>query len=184
MHLRKTWVRILLIAWLMPMLFPWHASSEAAAPVAHFPAVQATSLNSAKLHLPQDFSGQLNLVILSFAREQQHDVDTWIPAAKEIQAKHEKFRYYELPVLSGENFLYRWWFDESLRNNTDRDMRSQILTAYVNKRRFLNALQLPNEKQIVAVLVDRAGKIYWRANGAYTIQDKLTLLPVLEANQV
>src|SRR5579875_1356715 len=102
-RLKKTWGQLLLIAWLMPTLFSWSAFGGVAAVTAHFPAVSATNLNNGKLHLPQDFSGQLNLVILSFAREQQHDVDSWIPAAKEIQSKHEKFRYYELPVLSGEN---------------------------------------------------------------------------------
>ncbi len=150
-----------------------------------FPAVQATSLDKRKFHLPQDFAGQLNLVVISFAREQQHQVDTWIPAAQQIQSAHRQFRYYELPAMSSENLLYRWWFDAALRSNTtDKDLRSRILTAYVNKHKFRISLQIANEKQVVAVLVDRTGKVFWRANGSCTEQDKTELLAALKANGV
>ena len=36
------------------------------------------------MNLPADFAGQFNLVIISFAREQQQEVDSWIPAARKI----------------------------------------------------------------------------------------------------
>jgi len=148
-----------------------------------FLAIQATSLNHARLNLPQDFGGQLNLVIISFAREQQQEVDTWIPTSQQIESSHSKFRYYELPTMSRENPLYRWWFNAALRSNTtDKDLRSRILTAYVNKRAFKHSLHIANEKQIVTVLVDRKGRVYWRADGPSTDQDKAQLLAVLKTH--
>lgn len=188
MRFDKIWVRLLValsMALPMPASLLRCATTAPTIPAAQFPAIQATNLNNKRLHFPEDFSGQLNLVVISFAREQQHDVDTWIPMAREIQSKHSKFNYYELPTMSRENLLYRWWFDAALRNNTnDRDLHNQILTAYVNKRKFLTALHIADEKQAVAVLVDRAGKIYWRADGAFTEQDKLSLLSVLTENKI
>lgn len=150
-----------------------------------FPSIEATSLNNAKKHLPQDFSGKLNLVVISFAREQQHQVDTWIPVAQQIEKTHSNFSYYELPTLSSENILYRWWFNAALRSNTgDKQMRSRILTAYVNKHRFLTSLRIPNEKRPVAVLVDRTGKVFWRATGTCTSQEKTALLSALATNGI
>lgn len=175
----------LLIVSLLPAFWLWGSTGARNAQTARFPGIQATSLDNARLHLPQDFSGQLNLVVVSFAREQQHDVDGWIPAAREIQTKHPKFSYYELPTMSSENLLYRWWFDAALRNNTnDHDLRNRTLTAYVNKHKFLKALGIANEKQVVAMLVDRTGKIYWRANGNCTEEEKLSLMQALAANQM
>ena len=150
-----------------------------------FPSIQATSLDSQKLHLPQDFSGKLNLVVISFAREQQHQVDTWIPVAREIQAAHSNFSYYELSTMSSENILYRWWFDAALRSNTaDKDMRRRILTAYVNEHKFLASLHIRNQKRPVAVLVDRTGKVFWRGDGSYSAQDKAELLSVLATSGI
>jgi len=168
------------------ILFGLLAQGATATPVAtpgRFPAIEARSLDGVHLNLPANFSGQMDLVVISFAREQQPEVDSWIPAARQIQSAHSKFRYYELPTMSWENLLYRWWFNGALRSNTtDKDLRSRILTAYVNKRAFKKSLQIANEKRVVAVLVDQKGRVYWRADGPYADQDRPAILSVLAAN--
>ena len=175
----------LLIACFFSGIFSRAATAAPVSQLGEFPAIQAASLDGAKLHLPQDFSGQLNLVILSFAREQQREVDTWIPVAKQIQAAHKNFSYYELPTTSREDLLYRWWFDSALRSNTtDKDLRGRTLTAYVSKHSFEKTLHITNEKRVVALLVDRTGKVYWRADGACTDQGKLDLQTALTADGV
>lgn len=154
-----------------------------AAGLGKFPAVEATSLDHAQLNLPQNFAGQLNLVIISFAREQQQVVDTWLPAAQQIQATHNNFRYYELPTTARENLLYRWWFNSALRSNTtDKDLRSRILTTYVNKHEFRNSLHISNERHVVEVLVDQTGRVLWRADGPYTEANKAELLSAVTAS--
>ena len=171
-----------LILCLFPVLF-LHGSTNSSSELGQFPAIQATNLDNAKLHLPQDFAGQLNLVVISFAREQQQQVDTWIPAARQIQSGHSNFSYYELPATARENLLYRWWFDAALRSNTtDKELRRRILTAYVSKRNFRKSLHIADEKHAVAVLVDRSGKVYWSAEGSCTEQEKAALLSTLASN--
>ena len=174
---------VLPIVWVLAGLLAQGASSQAAPALGKFSAIQATSLDRTHMHLPANFPGQLNLVIISFAREQQQAVDTWIPAARKIESAHGQFRFYELTTMSRENLLYRWWFDESLRSNTtDKDMRSRILTAYVNKRAFKKSLQIENEKRVVAILVDPKGTVYWRGDGSCADSDMSALLSVLAAH--
>ncbi len=164
-------------------MFAWGAAGTPAMELGQFPTIQATSLNGAHLNLPANFSGQLNLVIISFTREQQQEVDSWIPAARKIESAHAKFRYYELPTASRENLLYRWWFNGALRSNTtDLELRSRILTAYVGKRAFKKSLHIANEKKAVAILVDQKGHVYWRADGSYREQDMPAILSALAAN--
>ena len=176
-------VVVLPIVWIFAGLLAQGATTPPAPALGKFPPIQATSLDGAHMHLPANFSGQLNLVIVSFAREQQHDVDSWIPAARKIESAHSQFRYYELSTMSRENFLYRWWFNEALRSNTtDKALRSRILTAYVNKRSFKKSLAIKNEKRVVAILVDPKGQVYWRADGAFTAQELPAISAVLAAN--
>lgn len=145
-----------------------------------FPAVQAASLDDTRFNLPQNFGGQVNLVVISFAREQQQTVDSWLPAARQIEATHNQFRYYELPTMSRQDILYRWWFDAALRSNTtDKDLRSRILTAYVNKHKFRRSLHIPNDKKVVEVLIDQSGRVLWRTDGPYTEQKKQALMSAL-----
>lgn len=148
-----------------------------------FPAITATSLDKRQLALPRSFAGDLNLVIVSFAREQQAQVDTWIQPAQQLESQHATLRYYELPTMSRENLLYRWWFDSALRTSTtDPTLRRRILTVYVRKAEFRQALDIPNEKHIVAILVNRSGNIFWRADGPYSEEHRLSLTKAMAAN--
>jgi hypothetical protein len=174
---------VLPILWMLVGMFAQGATTPPAAALGQFPAIQATSLDGAHMNLPANFSGELNLVIISFAREQQQEVDSWIPTARKIESVHSQFRFYELPTMSRENLLYRWWFDEALRSNTtEKDLRSRILTAYVNKHAFKKSLKIENEKRVVAILVDQKGQVYWRADGSYTDPDMPAMLSILVAH--
>jgi hypothetical protein len=171
---------VLPIVWILASLLVQSATAPNPPALGQFPSIQATSLDGQHMKLPTEFSGQLNLVIISFAREQQHEVDSWIAAASKIESGHSQFRYYELPTMSRENFLYRWWFDEALRSNTtDKALRSRILTAYVNKHSFKKFLDIKSEKRVVALLVDPKGQVYWRADGPYKSEDTQAILSVL-----
>jgi hypothetical protein len=171
------------IVWILVGLLVQGATTPPALALGEFSTIQATSLDGVHMDLPANFSGQLNLVIISFAREQQQEVDSWIPAARKIESAHVQFRYYELPTMSRENILYRWWFNEALRSNTtDKDLRSRILTTYVSKRAFKKSLHIENEKRVVAILVDPKGHVYWRADGSYKDADTPALLSVLVAH--
>lgn len=158
-----------LIPWLL-MFNPVRKSAMAAATgLGNFPSVEANSLDKDRYLLPKDFGGQVNLVMISFAREQQAAVDTWLPAARQAEEQHADLRYYELPTTSKENLLYRWWFNSALRsNNTDPALNGRILTLYVSKSAFLHALHIPNEKKIAVLLVNRTGQVLWEAEGVYT----------------
>lgn len=186
MHSRSRPERLALmlpLIWILVGLLTQGATTPPPPALGQFPPIQVTSLDGAHMKVPTEFAGQLNLVIISFAREQQHEVDSWTPAASKLESAHSQFRYYELPTMSRENLLYRWWFDEALRSNTtDKTLRSRILTAYVNKQSFKKSLDIKNEKRVVAILVDPKGQVYWHADGAYQDADTPALLSVLTAH--
>lgn len=134
-----------------------------------FPRVQGANLERRTFTLPKDFAGERNLVLIAFKREQQADIDTWIPLAIRIAQEHPDFRYYELPTISRSVPLARWWLDSAMRAGiADRAAREATITLYLDKLAFRKALQLASEDTIYALLVDRAGRILWRAEGAAT----------------
>jgi len=52
----------------------------------------------------------------------------------------------------------------------------------VDRQQFRKQLDIPNAKQVVALLVDRQGHVLWRASGVLT-QDKRTSLLAAAAAQ-
>jgi len=185
-RLRKTFLRCvpaILVAYSLTGVFSLITAHAAATDMGHFPAVTATSLNKTHFALPAGFGGKINLVMISFAREQQQQVDSWLPTARQMEQQHADLRYYELPTTARENLLYRWWFNSALRsNNTDPALDGRILTLYVNKGQFRQSLRIPNEKKIAVLLVDRAGNVLWQAEGNFTADKGLALTTALIAN--
>jgi len=141
-----------------------------------FPSTSSYALDKNKINVPADLAGQLNLLLISFQPEQQKEIDTWMQLAQALQHTNFKFRWYRMPVSEHENFVFRWWENSSMRSEeTDPEAWPWIVPLYVNKLQFRSALQIPNEKNIVALLVDKQGHVLWRASGALTPEERAGL---------
>jgi hypothetical protein len=134
-----------------------------------FPTLQATTLGGRKVTLPRDFGGRANLLLVAFEREHQELVDTWMPAAQRLAAAHEGLRYYELPTLGRTLTLIRPVIEGGMRRGIpDVATRDRTITLYTNVDAFRTALGIPSERTVHALLVDEAGVVRWRAEGAFS----------------
>jgi hypothetical protein len=132
-----------------------------------FPTVNADSLDNTKVSLPADFTKPLNLLVLSFARDQQDGVETWIDSFKKIEGSHPQVQLWVLPVSSREDVIYKWWLNSSIRGNLAKDESPRFtVPLYVNKPQFRKVLSIPSEKQVVVLLTNKAGVVLWRADGS------------------
>jgi len=150
-----------------------HASSSALAhengTTAVFPEVRGSNLDGREFNLPKDFEGELNLVFIAFQREQQALVDSWVPLAKTLTARHEGLCYYELPTIYQANSLVRWFINNGMRRGIpDPHARETTITLYIDKEPFRTALGISHEQTIYVLLVDAGGRVIWRNEGAHT----------------
>jgi hypothetical protein len=168
------------IPWLVALLlFSALSSLQAAQPQkpAVFPTIAGYNLNKDKVTLPSGMAGQTDLLLISFAPEQQSAIDSWLPAAQALQHSNFQFRWYQLPISSKENFVFRWWETSSLRSDqTDPESWPWIVPLFVDRHRFQQDLAIPNEKQVVILLVNRQGQILWRASGPMTLDKRASLM--------
>ena len=132
-----------------------------------FPRLTASNLEKQTLSLPEDFAGERNLLLIAFQREQQKNVDTWLQEMKRFD-RAPNFRYYELPTIDKLNPVARWFINSGMRRGIpDREARAGTITLYLDKTSFRKALNLPDERQIYVVLIDRLGRVLWRAQGDF-----------------
>jgi hypothetical protein len=144
---------------------------------ATFPSITSYSLDKEKVTLPGELQGQIDLLLLSFKPEQQNDINSWMPAAQALQHLNFQFRYYQLPVTEKENFIFRWWESSSMRSDqTDPEALHWIVPVWVDRKKFFQALDIPNDKQVVVLLIDRQGKVLWRASGPMTADKRAALM--------
>jgi hypothetical protein len=133
-----------------------------------FPTVTGSNLEGRRYRLPGDLEGEVNLLFIPFQRWHQDWVDTWVPFARELQAKTPGLRYYELPTLPRMNPFYRISLDMGMKMGIpDRAAREATITLYLDKEAYRQALRIPDEETVTVLLVDRTGTILWRTEGPY-----------------
>jgi hypothetical protein len=141
-----------------------------------FPNVTAEALDKEKIALPAGLEGQTNLLLLSFARDQENQLETWTAAAQALQHTDFNFRAYRIPVSDRANLLFRWWANASLRSDeTDPESWHWVVPIYVDKAPLREQLGIADEKSVVALLVDRSGRVLWRATGASSSATRASL---------
>lgn len=146
-----------------------------------FPTVAGYNLLRRKLNLPQDLEGDLNLVLIAFQQWQQGQVDTWIPSAKELEQVYPQLRYYELPTIQQRNALAQTFINEGMRAGIpDPVARERTITLYLDKVAFRRALALPHEDDIYVLLLDRQGRVLWRAEGVFSPEKAQSLTQAIE----
>lgn len=135
----------------------------------HFPVVTGNNLDRQVFEFPRDFEGELNLVIIPFLQRQQLDVNTWIPAAQELERSFRGVIYYELPTINNRPALSRTFINEGMRAGIpDQTSRNRTITLYLDKETFKSALDITSENVISLFLIDRQGNILWRDEGVFS----------------
>jgi len=134
-----------------------------------FPDVSGSNLEGKSRRLPNDFEGDLNVVIIAFRREHTDMIESWLNSLAQMIGKNTKLGFYELPVLSRAYSPFRWWIDGGMRAGiVDDEARERTVTVYTNKRDFKRRLEIPNEETIYIFLVRRNGTILWQDKGRLT----------------
>lgn len=150
-------------------------------PTIRFPKVEGSNLEGRRFSLPEDFGGELNIVLVAFRREQQDDVDTWVPFIKTTAGKHSGLKAYELPTLNRSYSMVRRFIDGGMsRGIPEKATRETTITLYIDKTPFKKALGITTEDRIVMLLVSPDGRVLWRADGPYTAEAAADLASEIE----
>lgn len=162
---------------LLPLLMTFASSALSQIPESHvaesdtlgwFPRAVGSNLEGREFVLPFDLEGKLNVVVIAFKREQQADVDSWMPFLGKTEATHPGLRVYELPTLARGYRLMQSFIDGGMRRGIpDVAVRAATITLYLDKAPFKRALRISDEGRIHLLLIDREGRVYWRAAGAF-----------------
>jgi hypothetical protein len=148
-----------------------------------FPGIEGKNLAGKRFRLPQDFEGDMNLVMIAFQREQQLVVNTWLPTADLLESIYPELKYYELPTISRMNPFVRWFINTGMRSGIqDPKSRRKTITLYLDKGAFRESLGITREDIISILLVDKTGSILWRSDGACDVEKAKNLSDFLKAS--
>jgi hypothetical protein len=176
---KRTSIGILLLSAVLIGFFPWGSDmilSEAQAQI--MPPIKAADLNKKTVAWPQDFTAQHTLLLIAFRQGQQSNIDGWVKGM-DLKASGAP-SWFEVPMINNPGSVGRWFIDNGMRSGIpNKADRARVVTLYGKKANMMKAMDIPNETQVHALVVDKAGKIIVRVSGDYSEDGAATLLQAL-----
>lgn len=140
---------------------------------AELPSLQVTDLNGRSLQLPDQLDGERSLLLVGFTRAQQEEVDTWLPHRQALAP----VEVYQAPVMGEQPGLLRGIITSAMKAEfRDSGERARMIPLWVEQEAMVAALELTDTSQMLAVLVDRQGRVLWSVRGPAT-QEKVGAIP-------
>jgi hypothetical protein len=138
------------------------------------PPIRSADLNKKAIFWPRDFAAERTLIFVAFRRSQQSNIDGWV-AGMNLKAKGAPL-WFEVPMIDDPGSIGRWFIDNGMRTGIPKAAdRARVVTVYGKKATMMSAMNLPNEMQVHAIVVDKAGKIIIRVSGDYSLQGAAVL---------
>jgi hypothetical protein len=146
-----------------------------------FPRVSGLNLEREQIFLPQDLGGQVNILFIAFRQWHQREINTWVPAVRQLEAAYEHVLYYELPIIRSQSRSAQAFINSGMRaGSADSLARERTIPLYLDKEPFCQALDMPDEDRIYVLLVDGKGQVLWRERGVHTPDKEAALNEQLE----
>jgi hypothetical protein len=147
-----------------------------------FPFIEGKALTGERFIVPDSLAKANNVILVAFLREQQEDIDTWLPRLEAIEDEHGDIAVYEFPVLPEMNRVTRWFIYRGMRGGiTSERARARTITFHLDKEEFREALQIADEDSIQVFLTDVAGKVLWRDSGVWSEVKQSDMMKFLPA---
>jgi hypothetical protein len=145
-----------------------------------FPLLTGINLEGKKFELPKDFDGEFKLISIGFEREHQEAINTWIKVADEINKNNLKIKFYEVPLIYELSGFSRAWVNNGMRLGIqDKIARERTITVDTNRDKFFEIMDMKGDK-IYTLLLDKEGKILWRAEGLANQKNVESLQKILK----
>ena len=147
-----------------------------------FPNVSGRNLQRQAVQYPQDFPAKYTVVLMAFWREQQNDVDTWLPFVNVLEKLYRETAYVEFPVVYQMSPMGQFFLNEGMRAGIpDQKARQRTTTLYLDKSSFLGQLQIQSQDHIQVLLVADDGRVLWRSCGRFSPEKGRALSRALQA---
>ncbi|MHB0939110.1 MAG: hypothetical protein ACYC6A_22175 [Armatimonadota bacterium] len=146
-----------------------------------FPPVTGRLLSGRTLSLPGDLRGDVGVLIVTWDFTARDEVTQWAREVLEHYGVLPGIRVYQVAMVSGVGPILRRYINRAMRQGTPAPEHEHTLFIYGDLRALRRQLDtaMTAEPNASAFLIDRSGRLAWRADGPPTLMNLVSLRKAL-----
>jgi len=131
-----------------------------------FPSLSSHSLRGDRVTLPADCRGAVTLIAIAFQRGAQVMIDSWYEPFSLEFGKIPGVWFYEIPMIGSAYWrVMSGWIDAGMRSGIPANKHPFVITYYGDVFPYRRELGMEDPALAYLFLLDREGRIRWRASG-------------------
>lgn len=143
-----------------------------------FPSVRGTNLNQQQVALPDDFKGDVTVVLVGYQQRAQFDIDRWILGL--LQA-NVPVKIVEVPTIAGMvPQMVQGFIDNGMRSGIPKEDWASVVTVYEDADKIIQAIGNERPQSAHVLLLNKNGEISWSSNRGYSATQLLELAEAAE----
>ena len=132
-----------------------------------FPEVVGQSLEEKSVTIPNDFKGQVNLLLIGYVQNSQFDIDRWLIG---LDITSTKVDVYELPTIQGLfPRMFSTYIDNGMRAGIPKPLWKGVITIYQDGDKVQAFTGNINGNNTRVVLIDKAGKVLYFYDQGFSV---------------
>lgn len=134
------------------------------------PAVSGNNLDGVTVSYPEAFTGELNLVVMPFDRDQQVGAAQWVPLFQELAGNADNLDYASIAALPDLNPAIRALVVGGMSAAVARqEVRDRTVILFLeDQTTFLDALDVPDDEQMWVFILNGSGEVLYQQAGNFS----------------
>lgn len=133
----------------------------------YFPRATGESLARETVIIPQDFSGQITLLLVGYKQDSQFDIDRWLIGLEMTQTN---VAVYEIPTIAGMfPRMFSSVIDNGMRAGIPKELWQGVITVYEDGEliQSFTGNETPNNARVL--LLDSTSKIIYFYDRGFSV---------------
>ncbi len=132
-----------------------------------FPSVSGKALDGKEWSIPEDFKGEMTLLLVGFRHKSQFDIDRWFIG---LDMKKATIPTFEAPTIKGMfPQMFSTMIDEGMKKGIPKPIWKGVITIYEDGSKVQEFLGNVNPRSARVILLGKDGKVLFFHDTGFSV---------------
>jgi hypothetical protein len=132
-----------------------------------FPSVSGENLEQKEINIPEDFKGNITLLLIGYKQNSQFDIDRWLIG---LDMTSTQVDVYEIPTIQGLfPKMFSTFIDNGMRSGIPKSLWKGVVTVYEDGEKVQDFTGNENPNNTRVVLINEEGIVLYFYDEGFSV---------------